>query len=104
MIQGGSQWQVGRDQGDDVYWDTSVKDQVHTVGAGLGWWPWMGKLYVNAKWWTNYGQRQHFKANTWQVNLIWVPWMKKADKVALKDFAEQMKGIKSFKDLKNFED
>ncbi len=72
-VQGGYTAQVGEDSGDDVYWDTSVKDRYSTIGAGLGFWPVPTKFYTNLKWWTNYGIRQHFKFNNFQIQLIYIP-------------------------------
>jgi len=72
-IQGGNSWQIGEDSGDDVYWDSSFKDRNSTVGVGLGYWPVKEKLYTHLKWWTNYGMRQHFKVNAFQLQLIYLP-------------------------------
>jgi len=81
-IQGGNTWQVSEDSGDDVYWDSSFKDRNSTVGAGVGYWPVKEKLYTNLKWWTNYGMRQHFNVNAFQLQLIYIPGVLqgKADK------------------------
>lgn len=72
-VQGGHTWQVSEDKGDDVYWDTSYKDRYSTVGIGIGYWPVSQKFYLNAKWTTNYGIRQHFKHNIYSLQLIWAP-------------------------------
>jgi len=72
-VQGGYTTQVGEDSGDDVYWDTSYKDRYSTIGVGLGFWPVPTKFYTNFKWWTNYGIRQHFKFNNFQIQLIYIP-------------------------------
>jgi hypothetical protein len=81
-IQGGNSWQSGEDSGDDVYWDSSYKDRNSSIGAGLGYWPVTGKLYTHLKWWTNYGMRQHFKVDYFQLQLIYLPGILqgKADK------------------------
>lgn len=81
-VQGGHSWQVGEDSGTDVYWDTSYKDRNSTIGVGLGYWPVKNIFYANFKWWTNYGMRQHFKINSFQIQLIYIPaiLMDKADK------------------------
>lgn len=82
-IQGGNNWQVGDDSGDDVYWDTSFKDRYSTIGVGLGFWPVKQKFYTHLKWWTNYAIRQHFKTNNLQLQLIYIPGvlMAKTDKI-----------------------
>jgi hypothetical protein len=69
--QGGHTWQVSKDAGNDVYWDASYKDRYSTVGLGVGFWPVKQTLYLNAKWTTNYAIRQHFKYNSFQLQLIW---------------------------------
>ena len=75
-VQGGHTWQVGEDSGSDVYWDTSYEDRYSTIGVGLGYWPVTEILYLNLKWWTNYGIRQHFKFNSYQLQLIVNPgWL-----------------------------
>ena len=66
-------WQVGADSGNDVNWDTSIKDQMSVFGAGLGYWLIPSKLYVNAKYSTTYGLKQHFKTNIFQVQLMLIP-------------------------------
>lgn len=72
-VQGGHTWQVSKDSGNDVYWNTDYKDRYSTVGVGVGYWPVKQAFYVNAKWTTNYSIRQHFKYNALQVQLIWAP-------------------------------
>lgn len=72
-VQGGHTWQVGEDIGEDVYWDPSFKDRSSTIGVGLGYWPVIDKFYFNLKWWTNYGLRQAFKVNSFQLQLIYIP-------------------------------
>lgn len=72
-LQGGHIWQAGEDAGSDVYWDTSVKDRMSVFGAGVGYWLVPGALYSNFKYATTYGLRQHFKANTFQLQLLWIP-------------------------------
>lgn len=69
-VQGGNNWQVGEDSGDDVYWDTSVKDRYGTFGVGLGFWPKVDKFYTHLKWNTTYGNRDHFKINSLELQLI----------------------------------
>ena len=75
-LQGGHAWQVGEDSGDDVYWDTSIKDRLSVFGAGVGFWPMPQKFYTNFKWSTTYGNRQHFQVNTFELELLFIPWVK----------------------------
>ena len=72
-LQGGHIWQVGEDSGNDVYWDRSVKDKMSVFGVAAGYWLLPGALYSNFKYSTNYGLRQHFKTNIFQVELLWIP-------------------------------
>ncbi len=72
-LQGGHVWQVGADSGNDIYWDTSVKDQMSIIGAGLGYWLIPSILYLNAKYSTTYALKQHFKTNTFQLQLMLIP-------------------------------
>ena len=72
-VQGGHTWQLGKDTGEDVYWDTSYKDRNSTIGVGLGFWPVKEIFYTNIKWWTNYGIRQNFKVNSFQIQLMYIP-------------------------------
>jgi hypothetical protein len=72
-LQGGHAWQIGEDSGNDIYWDTSVKDQMSIFGAGIGYWLLLDKLYLNAKYSTTYSLKQHFKTNTFQLEIILIP-------------------------------
>lgn len=74
-IQGGHVWQTGKDSGSDVYWDTSVKDQMSIFGAGISYWLLPGKLYANAKYTGSYGLKQHFKTNMFQVQFMFIPYI-----------------------------
>jgi hypothetical protein len=72
-LQGGHSWQTGKDSGDDVYWDNSVKDQMSIFGGGLGYWLMPDTLYANAKYSTTYNNKQHFKADAFQIQLLFIP-------------------------------
>jgi hypothetical protein len=69
-IIGGNDWQVGKDTGDKVWWDTSVKDKVSTVGGLIGYWPVKDRLYMTLMYSTNYGMVQTVKSNVVQFNLF----------------------------------
>ena len=71
-LQGGHAWQIGEDSGTDVYWDTEVKDQMSVFGGGLGYWLIPNKLYTNVKYSTTYNNKQHFKTNSFQIELLLV--------------------------------
>jgi hypothetical protein len=70
IVQGGNAWQIGEDSGEDVYWDKSIKDRMATIGGGLGYWFVPQKFYANARYTTSYNNRQHFKTNAFQIELI----------------------------------
>ena len=76
--QGGHTWQVSEDAGNDVYWDATYRDKYSIVGLGIGYWPVKQTLYLNAKWATNYAVRQHFKYNSYQLQIIFIPNLLKA--------------------------
>ena len=77
-VQGGHTWQVGEDSGDDVYWDTSVKDRMSIVGFGVGY-SITETFYTNFKWSTTYGNRQNFKMSIFELELLFVPWIKESE-------------------------
>lgn len=72
-MQGSTTRQVSKDTGNDVIWDNSYKDKYSTIGAGAGYWVVPGVFYTNLKWWTNYNIREHFKFNSFQVQLLYIP-------------------------------
>lgn len=71
-LQGGHAWQIGEDSGSDVYWDTSVKDQMSVFGLGLSYW-FLPNLYTNVKYTASYGLKQNFKTNMFQVEIMLIP-------------------------------
>jgi hypothetical protein len=72
-LQGGHNWQVGDDTGDDVYWDPGVHDRKSTVALGATYWAWPEKLAVTVKYARDFGVRQRFSNDTVYVNLLLVP-------------------------------
>lgn len=70
-LQGGHAWQISEDKGEDVYWNTSNKDQLSTVGIGLGFWLVPDRFYGNLKWSTTYASKEHFNPNTIELQLIY---------------------------------
>lgn len=76
-LQGGHVWQISEDKGEDVYWERSYKDQLSTVGIGLGFWAVPNRFYGNLKWSTNYATKQNFIVNVLELQLIYtVPFNK----------------------------
>lgn len=71
-LQGSLNRQVSDDSGDDVYWDPSYHDRRNLIAAAVGYWPWTGRLYVNAKYALDFGVLQGFKRNTFMLNLLFL--------------------------------
>ena len=71
-LQGGHAWQLGEDSGSDVYWDTSVKDQMSLFAFGIGY-MFLPNLYANVKYTGSYGLKQNFKTNMFQLQFMFVP-------------------------------
>lgn len=71
-ILGGHNWQISKDKGDDVYWDTSVYDRKSTIAFNAGYWLWPNRLMANAKYMHDFGIRQRFQNNTWMLNLVFI--------------------------------
>ena len=72
-IMGGHNWQISKDKGNDVYWDTSVYDRKSTIAFNAGYWLWSNHLMANAKYMRDFGIRQRFQNNTWMLNLVFIP-------------------------------
>jgi hypothetical protein len=71
-VQGGHNWQISDDKGDDVYWDPSIHDRKSTIAFCAGFWPWKQKLNVQLKYGFDFGVRQRFKGSIWSLNLLFV--------------------------------
>ncbi|MGB5875442.1 MAG: transporter [Bacteroidota bacterium] len=71
-VQGGHNWQVSDDTGDDVYWDPSFYDRKSTIAFSLGYWPWKNRLYIAGRYSFDLGIRARFKSNYWSVNLLFL--------------------------------
>lgn len=71
-VQGGHNWQVSDDTGEDVLFDPSFHDQRSMLGISAGFWPWSQRLYVNLKYTHDFAVRQAFKNNSLMLNFIWV--------------------------------
>ena len=72
MVQGGHNWQVGSDSGDDVFWSSDIKDRKSTVAFGAAYWPWKNRLYVSGKYAFDFGIKQRFKNSYWMFNFIFL--------------------------------
>lgn len=75
-VQGGHNWQISDDTGNDVYWDPSDHDRKSTVAIGAAYWPWKERLAITAKYGVDFGVRQRFKNDTFFISLLFVPnWL-----------------------------
>jgi hypothetical protein len=71
-VQGGHNWQVSDDAGNDVYWDPTFRDRKSTVAFSLGYWPVVNRLYLSGKYAFDFGIRGRFKSPFWSVNFIFL--------------------------------
>ncbi len=71
-VQGGFNWQVTDDSGNDVFWDSSYHDRKSIVGFSLGYWPVPNRLYLAGKYAFDFGNAQRFKTNYWMANFIFI--------------------------------
>lgn len=72
-IQGGHNWQVSEDTGEDIFWDPSVKDKKSTIGFNLAYWVWPEHMQITAKYGLDFGLVQRFSTNMFMINLTYVP-------------------------------
>ncbi len=72
-IQGGHNYQVGDDKGEDQWWDPTVRDKKSTLAFSANYWLVSEKLYLGLKYGFDFGARQRFKNNLAMLNLIYVP-------------------------------
>ena len=71
--QGGHNWQITDDSGDDVYWDATRHDRKSTVAFYANYWPWLGKFAVALKYGFDYGARGRGLSNYWMLNFLYIP-------------------------------
>ncbi|WP_020529603.1 SphA family protein [Flexithrix dorotheae] len=71
-VQGGNNWQVSDDKGDDVFWDPSIHDKKGSLAFNAGYWVWKDRLQLNAKYGFDYGAVQRFKNDILMFNLVFV--------------------------------
>ena len=70
MVQGAHNWQITDDSGSDVYWDPSLHDRKSTLLFGAGYWPWISRLYVSARYGFDYDLRQRFDNSNLMINFV----------------------------------
>ena len=71
--QGGHNFQVGDDSGDDVYWDPGKHDRKSTAAFGITYWLWPERLFVSGKYGFDYGARGRGLTNYFMVNFLFIP-------------------------------
>jgi hypothetical protein len=71
-VQGGHNWQVTDDKGDDVFWDASVHDRKSTIGFMASYW-FTEQFNINFKYNFDFGLRQRFKTNAFMLNFVYIP-------------------------------
>lgn len=69
---GAHNWQISDDSGADVVWDPAAHDQKSTLMLGAGFWPWAGRLQLNARYGFDYGIRQRFDNTNLMLNVTFV--------------------------------
>ena len=72
-IQGGHNWQISDDSGQDVYWDSGIHDRKSTLAFAANYWVLKEHLSLNLKYAFDFGARQRFLNNTWLLNVVFVP-------------------------------
>lgn len=70
-IMGGYNFQITDDTGTDVWWDSSVHDQLGYVSFQIGAWPVTNKLYTAIKYNVDYGMKQRIKQHNFLLNIIY---------------------------------
>ena len=72
-VQGGNNWQISDDKGDDEWWDPSIHDKKSTLAFAVNYWVLANKLYFGLKYGFDFALRQRFKTNLGMLNIIYVP-------------------------------
>ena len=72
-VQGGNNWQISDDKGENVWWEPSVHDKKSTLAFAVNYWVLANKLYFGLKYGFDFAIRQRFKTNLGMFNIIYVP-------------------------------
>jgi hypothetical protein len=72
-IQGGHNWQVSDDSGDDVYWNPAIHDRKSTLAFGATYWALPAQLAITGKYGFDFAVKQRFKNNTVFVTAVFIP-------------------------------
>ncbi len=71
-VHGAHNWQITDDTGTDVFWDPAAHDRKNSLMLGAGFWPWAGRLQLNARWGFDYGMRQRFDNSNLMLNVTFL--------------------------------
>jgi hypothetical protein len=71
-VHGAHNWQITDDTGTDVFWDPAAHDRKNSLMLGAGFWPWAGRLQLNARWGFDYGSRQRFDNSNLMLNVTFL--------------------------------
>ncbi len=71
-IQGGHNYQVSDDTGDDVFWNATLHDRKSTLGFMASYWI-VDQFNINFKYCFDFGMRQRFKTNAFMLNFTYIP-------------------------------
>lgn len=71
-IYGGNNWQISKDEGSQVYWNSAVKDRLGVAGVQLGYWLWPKHLQAVGKWGFSYGAIERYQQNSVQLSLVFI--------------------------------
>ena len=72
-IQGGHNWQISDDTGEDVFWDPTFYDRKSSIALGANYWVWNERLSVALKYGFDFAIRQRFKNTSWLLNILFIP-------------------------------
>jgi hypothetical protein len=75
-IMNGHNWQIQADSGDDVWWSGTRFDgfdRKNVFSAGINVWPVEGILNLRVKYIKDYGVRQRFNNQFWNLSLLLIP-------------------------------
>lgn len=71
-IQGGHNWQLNDDMGEDVLLDPTIHDRKSSLAFSAGYWVWPSKMQLTFKYGFDYGLVQRFKNDMFMLNLTWI--------------------------------
>ena len=70
-VQGGNNWQITDDKGEDVWWDPSVHDRKSTAAFSINYWVVANRLYFGFRYGFDFALRQRFKTNMGMFHIMY---------------------------------